>query len=168
MRALILRSIATFFLLVLHSIAFSQVTSEWSGFYPEGLIRQLTVTSVLPESSKVKVNKSLLVQIKLAIDGEGRVAAMRLPPKTDPNLKTVLADAVSQWTFRLPVLPAAGKHSMSHLTFKFFFDGSAVHVELFDPEPTLNDTEHLSYWNTPKEVHEWNNWEEVHPTKSAQ
>ena len=147
----------------------AQSAGDWGGALDEAFIRQAAVTRVMPEfpSTLVLRRSPRLIQIKIAIDDEGCVVSMRVPPNTDEVLKQSLADAVSQWTFKLPESRVPGK-TLSHLTFKFLSEGAERSVELNDPEPTFKDSEHPGYWNGPKELFEWNNWEEVKARKVDQ
>jgi len=105
---------------------------------------------------------SVLLQVKIAIDDMGRVARIRVKPRTAPMFKSAAAEAVKQWEFK----PRSdgegmGKYSMSRLTFSFAVRDGIGQVELYNPGPSSKDSERLGYSDSIKELNEWGHWEEV-------
>lgn len=108
-----------------------------------------------------------MVQAKIAINEQGRVAKIRIHPTIDASLKQAVADAVDLWTFKLrPEIFIGGRHCLSRLTFKFSIINGEPVVELYKPETGTKDSQQLGYWDPYKELREWNKWEEVEPSKN--
>ena len=147
----------------------SQPAQEWAGFYPESYAREVAVNTAMPvyPSSALQRGISGVVQVKIAIDDQGRVVKLKIHPRIDSTLKQAVADAVSKWTFRIqPEVIVAGRNSLSRLTFRFSINGSEPQVKLFNPGPDAKDRERLGYWNGVTEIREWNNGEEVQPKEN--
>jgi TonB family protein len=160
--------IPLFLLLTLGFLRF-QMANEWSGFYPESYARKAAINTAMPIYPLDAVQRGItgVVQVKIAIDDQGKVAKIRIHPAIDPSLKSAIADAVDKWTFRLrPELVVPGRNSLTRLTFQFSIKGDEPRVEFYQPGPGAKDSEHLGYWDGYRELRDWKKWEEIQPTKN--
>jgi TonB family protein len=156
---------------LLLSIGFlrSQTPDEWTGLYPESYAREVAITTAMPIYPPDAVQRRItgVVQAKIAIDDQGKVAKIKINRAIDSTLKQAVADAADKWTFKLrPEILVPGRYTLSRLTFQFSINGDEPRVELYQPGPGAKDTEHLGYWNGYKELRDWKNWEEIQPTKN--
>jgi Gram-negative bacterial TonB protein C-terminal len=163
-----LRSYAAVFLTIVSvAVCHSQTAKNWPG-YPESYAREVAITTALPVYPTDAVQRKItaVVQAKIAINDQGQVAIVKIHPAINAAFKQAVADAVSQWTFKIrPEIFTGGVHCLSRLTFRFSIVNGEPRVELYTPERGVKDTGHLGYWNGYKELREWNIWEEVEPTK---
>jgi len=135
--------------------------NEFSAYLHESLIRDLAIEKVMPVYPDAAVSGGIYgkVHIKLAIGDEGEVLRVKVNPKVPKPLQEATCVAVKKWRFK-PYPAGMGRPVLSRLTFRFVLrDGEGV-VELYDPGPTAPDRERLGYYDTPKELREWKDWEE--------
>ena len=158
-------------LVVLLSLIYSrpQEPKEWTGLYPESYAREVAITTAMPIYPVDAVQRQItgIVQAKIAIDDQGKVAKIKINPAIDSTLKHAVADAADKWTFKLrPEILVPGRYSLSRLTFQFSISGDGPTVALYQPGPGAKDTEHLGYWDEYKEFRDWKKWEEIQPTRN--
>jgi len=136
---------------------------EFSAFFPESFIRESVVEKVMPSYPDEAINRGTAgtVRIKLAIDEEGKVRRIKVNPKVPRPLKEATCVAVKKWLFK-PFLDqsGSGKPVLGRLTFSFALNNGEGVVSFYDPGPTAPDQERIGYYDTPKELREWNDWEE--------
>ena len=137
--------------------------NEFSAFIHESLIRDSAVEKVMPVYAEAAVSGGIhgIVRIKLAIGDEGEVLRVKVNPKVPKPLKEATCSAAQKWRFQPGLDPAGmGRPVLSRLTFRFVIRNGEGVVELYEPGPTAPDRERLGYYDTPKELREWKDWEE--------
>jgi TonB family protein len=155
---------AAFVILLSTAVSLSAAQShEFSAFLHESLIRESVIEKVMPSYPEEAINSgtSGIVRIKLAIGEDGRVLRIKVNPKVPRPLKEVTCVAVKEWRFK-PFLDRTGSGSpvLGRLTFSFVISNGEGLVALYDPGPTAPDQERLGYYDMPKELREWKDWEE--------
>lgn len=136
---------------------------EFSAFLPESFIRESVVEKVMPKYPEEAINRgtSGIVRIKLAIAEDGKVLRIKVNPKVPQSLKEATCVAIKEWRFRsFPELTRSGNPVLGRLTFRFAINNGKGVVGLYDPGPTAPDYNRLGYYDTPKELKEWNDWDE--------
>lgn len=159
------RSIKLLFVILLFaafSLAVGQ-SHEFSAFLPESFIRESVVEKVMPAYPEVAINRGTKgnVRIKLAIAEDGKVLRIKVNPKVPQSLKEATCVAVKQWRFKsFSELTSSGNPVLGRLTFTFAINNGAGVVGLYEPGPTAPDRNRLGYYDTPKELNEWKDWDE--------
>lgn len=134
------------------------------GRLPESYARKSAVRKIMPSYPEEAIRKgtSGTVRLKIEISAEGEVLRVKVNPSTDPLLKRVTVEAVREWHFKpYPDRQGLDRSSLSRLTFVFTIRNGKPVVDLYNPGPTAPDSERLGYYNSAKELREWDEWEEV-------
>lgn len=136
--------------------------SEFSAFLHESLIRESTLERVMPAYPEAAVSGGIdaIVGIKLAIGDEGEVLRVKVNPKVPKPLQEATCVAAKKWRFKPNLGRYMGRPVLSRLTFRFVIRNGKGIVELYEPDATVPDRERLGYYDTPKELREWKDWEE--------
>jgi TonB family protein len=135
---------------------------EWAGGWPEYLARKAAIQEAMPIYPEEALRRGVSgrVEVKITIGEEGEVLGIKVRPRTDPQLKEALANAVSRWKFKpRDDQDRVGRPILTRLSFNFVL--AEGRVELFKSGPTSPDTHHLGYHSFAKDRREWIEWEEL-------
>lgn len=141
---------------------------EWAGGWPECLARKAAIQKVMPIYPEEALRRGVSgrVEVKITIGEEGEVLGIKVRPRTDPQLKEALANAVSQWKFKpRDDQDHVGRPLLTRLSFNFVL--AEGRVELYKSGPTSPDPHHTGYHNFGKDRREWIAWEEIKPTQES-
>ena len=135
---------------------------EWAGGWPESLARKAAIQKVMPIYPEEALRRGVSgrVEVKITIGEKGEVLGIRVRPRTDPQLKEALANAVSQWKFKpYHEQDRVGRPLLTRLSFNFVL--AEGRVELYKSGLASPDQHHLGYHNFAKDRREWIAWEEL-------
>jgi TonB family protein len=162
MRCNLIKALLVILLFAAVSLSVAQ-SHEFSAFFPESFIRESVVEKVMPSYPDEAINRgtSGTVRIKLAIDEDGKALRIKVDPKVTRALKEATCVAIKKWLFKRFLDPSgSGKPVLGRLTFSFAISNGEGVVSFYDPGPTASDQEQIGYYDTPKELREWKDWEE--------
>jgi TonB family protein len=162
MKGIVLMLIITGF--TAESIAQDDSSQQFAAGLPESYLRKSVVEKVMPSypDEALRDGISGLVRLKVEIGIDGEVRRIKVKPKTNTQLSKTAGEALRQWRFKpFPDQSGLRRSSLGRLTFSFIIIDGVGKVQLHDPGPDAPDTEHLGYYNSPKEFQEWEIWEEI-------
>jgi TonB family protein len=154
-------------LLVAASTPLCMAQDDSRAFYgrlPESYARESAIRIVMPSypEEAVRGRISGILLLKIEISSEGEVLRVKVNPHAHPLLKKAAATAAMKWQFKpYPDREGLGRSSLSRLTFMFAIRNGEGSVDLYNPDPATPDAKRLGYYNSPKELSEWRNWDEV-------
>lgn len=164
----------TLILLLLMTTAFSveaqrrkPAASFNYSYITESMTRKRVVASAMPAYPEELLSRGMtgVFVAKIEIDPSGNILTVKVKPEIDPLIKKSLADALSQWKFKMNALInyKPEETTLSKLSFQFSIKDGKGSVEMYEPPPDAADTERLDNMQSSTEHKEWIIWQQIYP-----